>query len=449
MAKKFHVPIDLQKYELQNAVVQNLAGAPSSPNEGQLYYNTGDDNLYVFTTAGWVDLTVQGGGISYGTPSATINAGDAAVAGSSVNVLREDAQFAVATAAAVSIDGSNAEGNSTSLARANHTHAYGSASIPVGALATGVRLDTINAPTASVALNSQKITGLADGTATNDAINLGQLQTAQEGLDAKVSVRVATTAAGTLASSFENADTVDGTALATGDRILIKDQAAPAENGIYTVNASGAPTRAADMSVWTEVPSAYVWVEVGTTNADTGWVTTADQGGTINSTSMTWTQFSGLGSITAGTGLTKTGNTLDVIGTTNRITANANDIDISSSYVGQASITTLGTITTGVWTGTDVAIADGGTGSSSASGARSNLSAAGYYSSATHGAGTTITITQATHTLRASRGLAVQLQDDSTGDVIEADVSVASSGDVTATFGASQSANTVRVTIVG
>jgi hypothetical protein len=108
--------------------------------------------------------------------------------------------------------------------------------------------------------------------------------------DSKPSVRVATTAAGTLASSFANGQTVDGVVLATGNRILIKNQAAQAENGIYTVNASGAPTRALDMDAWTEVPGALVAVEVGTTNADTIWLCSADQGGTINTTAIAWQQ---------------------------------------------------------------------------------------------------------------------------------------------------------------
>lgn len=88
----------------------------------------------------------------------------------------------------------------------------------------------------------------------------------------KVSVRVATTVAGTLASSFENGDTVDGIVLATGDRILVKNQAAGAENGIYTVNASGAPTRATDADTGAELLSAACFVTSGTANAGTQWI---------------------------------------------------------------------------------------------------------------------------------------------------------------------------------
>lgn len=154
------------------------------------------------------------------------------------------------------------------------------------------------------------------------------------GYSTKNAVRVATTTAGTLSTSFENGDTIDGVTLATGNRILIKDQAAPAENGIYVVNASGAPTRAADADAWAELVSAFVWVEEGTTNADTGWLCTVNSGGTLNTTAVTWAQQSGAATITAGAGLTKTGNTIDVItASSSRIVVNANDIDLATTAV--------------------------------------------------------------------------------------------------------------------
>ena len=134
--------------------------------------------------------------------------------------------------------------------------------------------------------------------------------------------------------------------------------------------AAGAWTRVTDIDAWTEVPGAFTFVEQGTVNADTGWVSTADTGGTLNTTAITWAQFSGAGSITAGAGMTKTGATLDVIGTADRITVAADSVDISSTYVGQASITTLGTITTGTWTGTTIAVANGGTGQTTAKAAQ-------------------------------------------------------------------------------
>lgn len=154
------------------------------------------------------------------------------------------------------------------------------------------RLDQISAPTAAVALNGQKITGLADGTAATDAATKGQVDAAQAGLDAKASVRVATTAAGTLATSFANGQVVDGVTLVTGNRILIKNQAAGAENGIYTVNASGAPTRATDADTSAKVNSGlYVFVEEGTANDNTGWVLTTNDPITLATTALAFSKF--------------------------------------------------------------------------------------------------------------------------------------------------------------
>ena len=133
------------------------------------------------------------------------------------------------------------------------------------------------------------------------------------GLDFKDSVRLATTANGTLGSAFANGQSIDGTTLATGDRILIKDQSTASENGIYTVNASGAPTRATDFDSTAEVTAgAFVFVEAGTQNADSGFVLTTDGAITVGSTALAFTQFSGAGSFTAGDGLTRTGNQIDV-----------------------------------------------------------------------------------------------------------------------------------------
>jgi hypothetical protein len=121
------------------------------------------------------------------------------------------------------------------------------------------------------------------------------------GLSWKQSVRVATTTAGTLASSFENGDTIDGVTLATGDRILIKDQSTGSENGIYVVAASGAPTRATDADSAAEIRQASMYVEEGTTNADTQWVCTTNAPITLGSTSLTFAQLSSGGSVTDAT----------------------------------------------------------------------------------------------------------------------------------------------------
>lgn len=124
-----------------------------------------------------------------------------------------------------------------------------------------------------------------------EAASKGYVDSVAAGSDIHAAVRVATTSAKTLASEFENGDTIDGIVLATNDRILIKDQAAGAENGIYTVNASGAPTRATDADVTGEiVQGTQVFVSAGTANAGTTWTVTTAGTITIGSTSIAWTQ---------------------------------------------------------------------------------------------------------------------------------------------------------------
>lgn len=216
----------------------------------------------------------------------------------------------------------------------------------------------LTAQATDLALNGHKITGLADPIAASDAATKQYADNLVQGLDAKQSVRCATTAPITLSG----AQTIDGISVVANDRVLVKDQAAPATNGIYVVSA-GAWTRAGDMDIWAEVPSGYAFVEAGTVNADTGWVCTADlAGGTLGTTPINFALFSNTGTITAGAGLTRTGNTIDVVGTAARILVNADNIDIDAGYVGQASITTLGSIATGTWNGTTIAVNRGGTG---------------------------------------------------------------------------------------
>lgn len=260
---------------------------------------------------------------------------------------------------------------------------------------------TPTAPTASFGTNTTQIATTAFVTSAVDA--------ARTGLDVKASVRAATTANITIS----NTQTVDGVALAVGDRVLVKDQATATENGIYIV-AGGAWTRATDFDTTTEVTAgAFTFVESGTANADSGWVVSTDGAITVGTTAIAFAQFSGAGQITAGNGLTKTGNTLNVgagtglavnaddialsgqalalhnlasngiitrtaagtvaartvTGTANRVTVTNGDgvagnpiIDIASNYVGQSTITTLGTITTGTWNAGVIGVAYGGTG---------------------------------------------------------------------------------------
>lgn len=137
--------------------------------------------------------------------------------------------------------------------------------------------------------------------AQNKALTFGHLKGI---LPFKQPVRVATTANGALATAYKNGDTVDGIILATGDRILLKDQTAGSENGIYTVNATGAPTRALDFDTTLKVKGGMVVpVQEGTANADKAFLLTNDGTITIGTTALTFTEFGagGGGDIVVGT----------------------------------------------------------------------------------------------------------------------------------------------------
>ena len=138
--------------------------------------------------------------------------------------------------------------------------------------------------------------------ASTDIANKDYVDTVAQGLDPKASCVAATTVNITLSGT----QTIDGVALIAADRCLVKDQTAPAENGIYVV-AAGAWARSADMNAWVEVPGAFTFIEQGTQYADTGWVCTSNVGGTLGTTAITFVQFAGAGSYTASTGLTLTG----------------------------------------------------------------------------------------------------------------------------------------------
>ena len=195
-------------------------------------------------------------------------------------------------------------------------------------------------------------------------------------------------------------NTLDGYSLVNGDRILIKNQANTAHNGIYIRTSSTVFTRAADFNTVAEIASGdFLFVSNGTVNGKTGWVNTT-KSIAVGTTAVVFEQFSGAGTYIAGAGLSFTGNTIDIVlqtsggleivsdelglksstagsgltfssgvlnigGTADRITVNNDSIDISGTYVGQNTITTLGTISSGTWQGTTISTIYGGTGNTS------------------------------------------------------------------------------------
>ena len=179
-----------------------------------------------------------------------------------------------------------------------------------------------------------------------------------QGLDVKDSCVAATTGNITIATALNNGDTLDGVSLSTNDRVLVKDQSSASENGIYIVGSS--PARADDLAAGADAAGMFTFVEKGTVNADNGFVCSSDKGSAVVGTNnLTFVQFSGAGQITAGDGLDKSANTLSVDLKSNGglvIESTEIAVDLSASSI----------------TGT-LAVSDGGTGSTSASAARTAL----------------------------------------------------------------------------
>jgi hypothetical protein len=173
-------------------------------------------------------------------------------------------------------------------------------------------LSAVGAPTGNVSMATYKITSLGTPSDSTDAATKGYVDSVTEGLHIHESVVAATTANVNLANALENGDVLDGITLATGNRILVKNQTTQSENGIYVVQASGQPTRATDFDTATEVDSGdFVFVYSGTANASTGWVQT-NKPATIGTDAIVFTQFSGAGTYLAGNGLTLTGSTFTI-----------------------------------------------------------------------------------------------------------------------------------------
>ncbi|HEV2403741.1 MAG TPA: hypothetical protein VGS08_06100 [Candidatus Saccharimonadales bacterium] len=205
----------------------------------------------------------------------------------------------------------------------------------VGALPSTDDLSAIasaNATAGDVSLNSHKLTNVHDPSNAQDAATKNYVDTTAQGLSPKQSVAAATTTAlpantynngssgvgATLTANSTGALSVDGYTVQTNDRLLIQNEGTTANNGIYVVTNTGGVsaayvlTRSNDFDLSSQVAGSYVFTEHGTVNAGAGFVCTTTGTVTFGSTSITWTQFSGAGEITAGTGLTKSGNTISL-----------------------------------------------------------------------------------------------------------------------------------------
>lgn len=302
MAKKILVSYDFNKNEIQNALLHKLASAPGSPTEGQMYYDTTNKSGYVHNGTAFVPM-------------------DATKATNIPN-------SALAT---------------NPLARGNHTGTQTASTISdFDTQVRSSRLDQMAAPTASVSLNSQKITNLAAPTAgSNDAARIidveNAVQSAAAGIDCKASVR----AVANVNITLSGAQTIDGVSLSASERVLVRGQTTATQNGVYIV-AAGAWARATDADGAGEItPGAFWFVEEGTTYGKTQWRCENTGAITIGSTNITINQFGAASGYTAGNGLSLTGNDFN-IGAGTGISVASDSVAIDTSVVARKHAVTVG-----------------------------------------------------------------------------------------------------------
>lgn len=203
--------------------------------------------------------------------------------------------------------------------------------------------------TGDQSMGGHVLTNLGTPTNAGDAAPKSYVDAVVNGLDWKPSVRAATTAAGTLASSFANGSTIDGVTLATGDRILIKNQATASENGIYIVAASGAPTRATDADSSAEVTAGMaMFISEGTTLGDSQWMLTTNDPITLGTTSLTFAQIGGSTTYTGSNGVQVVGTVISpVYGSSANTVTQGNDSRLSDARTPVGTALTSGQIFVG------------------------------------------------------------------------------------------------------
>jgi hypothetical protein len=397
---RFFAPLDLNWAEVRNAVTQNLATPPvARVTPGLRYYNTVTNDEQYWNGTRWIPLTdvidsskITGlGNLAFQDSVGTVDI----LPGSITNV-----QIADAAAIALSKLAVNP------LDRANHTGLQLANTISdFDTQVRKSRLDQMALPTATVDFGGQILTNAGNPVLASDVANKSYVDTMSSGLDVKLAVKAASIGDLDLTGPGTKIDDYN---LSPGDRVLVKNQVAGATNGIYIYNGPSANmTRAVDADDNAEVRKGlYVFVTGGTTNSNSGWMLNTPDPIIVGTTVLDFVQFSGGGAT--------------YTGTANRIVITGTQIDIAGTYLGQASLTTLGTVTTGTWNATPIDIAHGGTGATTNVGARAALGTIGKMTAAIgDGISTQFDITHNFNTM----AVGVELYELQTGQTVYADVS--------------------------
>lgn len=528
MARKFLTPIDLARNELQNATVQNLGSAPSTPVKGLEYFDTTLNQFGVYNGTSWTYMGSGGGTVtSLSVVSANGLAGTVATATTTPAITLSTTVTGITkgngttlSAATSGIDYSaGTSANATGIVKSTTT---------TGVLTTAIASDfpLLNQNTTGTASNvtgtvaivnggtgsttqsfvdlttSQTVAGIKTFSANpsvptpvgaSDAANKSYVDSTAQGLDVKASARIATVGTESFTVTAGSVTTiagttVDGVTLAINDRLLIKDaplatgtgsaNSNQAGNGIYVVTANTTNltvVRSTDQSGSFNPMGDFVFIEAGTVNVAAGFTVTipnTNAAFTYGTGTIQWTQFSGAGQIIAGTGITKTGNTIALTipvalanGGTGSTTQNFVDLTTAQNVGGVKTFTTAIAVNSG---GTGVATLTGlakGNGTAAFTAAVSGTdyapattgsnvlkgNGAGGFSSAkfiaTIGDGTTTAIA-VTHSL-GTQDVIAQVRDATTNLIVECDMTQTSTTVTTFTFATAPAASAYKVVIIG
>jgi hypothetical protein len=397
----FAAPVDLLGSELRNFVVQTLPIDPTSyATPGRLYYNSATQMLRFRNDTDFVDLASAD---SLGALAALDEITGLQIQDGSITSNDISGVAGIQYSQLEEIPGHTLIGNQ-----------YPSTFPAMPLTGSDVMALLSGTATTPFSFNGRAVGGVADPSVATDVANKAYVDASRGGFSLKDPVDVATTGDIVLSGP----QTIDGFAVSDGTRVLVKDQSLPEQNGIWTAS-SGVWTRAVDADEDSEVSNGMaLWVSYGDANTGMRYVLTTPDPITVGTTPLVFT----LDSAPGGSG--------SMTGTADHITVTGNQIDIATTYVGQASIDTVGTIRFGAWQGTAVAVANGGTGANDAMTARTNLAAAGSFLQMIEGDGTatSFVVTHGSNNPYVS----VQVIDRSSSQVVYLDATMGPGGqDVT------------------